>query len=152
MYYINHDDMDRATHNAIGINGHKFSEYTFFFIPFSINTHVKGVDGHAVLAIINNLLHIITIYDPDNPNRDNIYDNEVEGIRRFHKKVGCGEKYDFAIAIKPQQKTEIDCGVFVMEYGKRKLLGEALKFDQSDIKNIRTRIKKELTTRKNIKQ
>ena len=149
MHYITiPNGIALAAHNAIGMNGHKFSEYTYFVIPFSIKSNVKGVDGHAVLAIINTNLHDIEIYDSDNPNKDkNNYKMEVDAIKKFLKAVGCKDKYSLSIVNKPQQNTEIDCGVFVMEYARCKLFGKPANFTQNDIKNIRSRIKQELMTR-----
>ena len=62
------------------------------------------------------------------------------------------EYYRYKPINKPSQNTLTDCGVFTMEYARRILLEKEINFGQSDIENIRTRIKKELTTRKIIKQ
>ena len=77
----------------------------------------------------------------------NRYVNEVDAMRRFIKAQGINENYNLAIINEPQQGTEHDCGVFVMEFAKNMLFNIKDKFSQNDIKNIRKRIKQELTSR-----
>ncbi|XP_077471981.1 sentrin-specific protease 5-like isoform X2 [Stigmatopora argus] len=48
----------------------------------------------------------------------------------------------------PQQSTENDCGVFVLEYSRCLALAHPLRFSQRDIPEIRRRIYKELCERK----
>ena len=152
MNYIRNDKMAYATNNAIGMNEHKFTEYKMFIIPFAIDTQVKGVDSHAVLAIIDNEKHEIKIYDSDNPTKIDCYQNEVKAMRKFIKYQGITKDYNFIIVNKPSQNTLTDCGVFTLEYARCILFEEEIKFSQKDIKNIRKRIKQELTKRKIIKQ
>ncbi len=151
MYYITKSNTDAgvkiASRNCIGLQGHDYKEYKYFIIPFSINSTISGNDGHAILAIIDNSKHRILIYDSDNMKKINRYVNEVDAMRRFIKAQGINENYSLAIINEPQQRTEHDCGVFVMEFARNMLFNIKDKFSQNDIKNIRKRIKQELTSR-----
>ena len=148
MDYLLQGKMPYATNNAIGMNGHKFKEYKIFIIPFAIKTTVQVVDSHAVLAIIDNEEHKIKIYDSDNQRKSNVYKDEFAVMHKFIKYQGItSPNYREVIINKPSQNTLTDCGVFTMEYARRILLEKEIKFGQSDIKNIRSRIKQELMTR-----
>ena len=70
-------------------------------------------------------------------------------IREFIASEEIKEKYKFVSPRIPQQKTDYDCGIFVMEFARnilfKKKITEAM---VNDIDDIRKRIRNELLSKK----
>ena len=112
--------------------------YPKFLIP-----HEKG--DHWYLYIVDNKKKEIIQMDSF---MKNVYTKEVNAIKNYLEHLGIDAKsYTVRKATGiPRQTNGYDCGAFLLEYARCIFNGDKMNFKQSDMPEVRKRIKNALTT------
>lgn len=123
--------------NWTGIGGERLDVYQKFLIPATVTSH-------WILLEINFIERAVKIYDSLGKRGSGVATKIIE----FMKRQGIHRKFTVKFPAVPKQDNFHDCGVFVCEYAKYIFMNNMMSpdiFRQSDVPEIRARIRQELS-------